>query len=358
VSPPDAGEYRGQLGPISVAVVSPYDLGRRGGVQDQVLGLVSWLRDEGHDAWAVGPGDGPAGSISVGRAASVSINGSRAPVALGPGTVSRVRAAVAGADLIHVHEPFVPLASLAAGRARDAVLVGTFHADPSPAVRRVYRAGGWALRRLLVPYRALTAVSPVAAAAVARLRAVALVPNGLDLDAFDSAPKATHRAVFVGRDDPRKGLDVLLDAWRLVRREVPDAELVVISDRHGHDVAGVDFVGQVDDPTKRHLLAGAAVAVCPNLAGESFGMVVVEAMAAGCAVVASALPAFAHVLGEAGALAKPGDAEGLAATIVRVITDDDALSTLQQRARQRVEQFDRHSVVAGYLSAYQSALAR
>jgi phosphatidylinositol alpha-mannosyltransferase len=180
----------------------------------------------------------------------------------------------------------------------------------------------------------------------------------LDLAAFDSAPKANHRAVFVGRDDPRKGLDVLLDAWRLVRREVTDAELVVISDRRGDDVAGVDFVGRVDDPTKRHLLAGAAVAVCPNLAGESFGMVVVEAMAAGCAVVASALPAFVHVLGEAGALAKPGDAEGLAATIVRVITDDDVRSTLQQKARRRVEQFDRHTVVAGYLSAYQAALAR
>jgi phosphatidylinositol alpha-mannosyltransferase len=268
-----------------------------------------------------------------------------------------VRAAVAGADVIHVHEPFVPLASLAAGRVRDAALVGTFHADPSPAMRRVYRVGGSALRRLLVPYRELTAVSPVAAAPVARLRPMTLVPNGLDLAGFDSAPRANHRAVFVGRDDPRKGLDVLLDAWRLVRLEVPDAELVVISDRSGN-AEGVDFVGQIDDPTKRHLLAGAAVAVCPNLAGESFGMVVVEAMAAGCAVVASALPAFAHVLGEAGALAKPGDAEGLAATIVRVITDDDVLSTLQQKARRRVEQFDRHSVVAGYLSAYQSALAR
>jgi phosphatidylinositol alpha-mannosyltransferase len=163
---------------------------------------------------------------------------------------------------------------------------------------------------------------------------------------------------FLGRDDPRKGLDVLLRAWPRVVAAVPDAELVVAAGDRREQLAGASFVGAVDDEAKRRLLGDAAIFCAPNLGGESFGIILAEAMASRCAVVASALPSFAHVLGEAGALVKPGDDQGLAGTLIALLQDVERTVRLQDRAVARVRRFDRAAVLGAYIETYQTAHAR
>lgn len=343
---------------MRIGLVCPYDLGNFGGVQDLVTSLARWLGEEGHEAWVVGPGEDDDLVRGVGRSLVVPINQSAAPIALGPGIGRRVRAALKGADVVHVHEPFVPAASLAATRTAGAALVGTFHADPSQLIRRVYRVGAPALGRIVRRFDVVTAVSPVASSALAPFTEARLVPNGIDTAAFDPRAGMPHRVAFLGRDDARKGLDVLLAAWPTVRARVPDAELVVAAGGRTGDGAGVRFLGGVGPGGRRELLADASIYCAPNLGGESFGIVLVQAMASRCAIVASAIPAFAHVLGGAGVLVKPGDAAGLAQALVAILTDATRRAALQEAALARVGRFDRSAVVSGYMEVYADALER
>lgn len=345
---------------MRVAVVCPYDLGRFGGVQDQAIKLVTWLNEAGHEAWLIGPGnDGPPGARLVGPVTVVTANRAATPITLSPASWRKTVEAVSDVDVIHIHEPFMPVVSQAAAAVGDVAKVGTFHADPSRAVRRLYRIGGPLLRRVAAKLTLATAVSPVAAAPLAGLVDVRLVPNGIDVADFPVGDKVPHRVTFLGRDDPRKGLDVLLQAWPAVMRHIPDAELVVAgADRRGVSAPGVSFAGSVDEAAKRELLAESAVFCAPNTGGESFGLVLAEAMAAGCAVVASAIPAFVHVLGEAGSLTKPGDAGGLADTLVGLLRDPLRRERLVAVGAERIARFDRVAVLAAYVEAYEDALDR
>jgi len=343
---------------VKIAVVSPYDLGAPGGVQDQVVSLVSWLRDDGHEAWAVAPGSGgPTGTRHVGGVLNVPVNRSQAPITLNPAAARRVAAAVAGADVVHVHEPFVPLVGLGALWVDGPPRVGTFHADPGAAVRQLYRFGTVLLKRLARRLAVATAVSPVAQEAVALFVDARIVPNGLDLAAFRiDAEKVPGRVVFVGRDERRKGLDVLLQAWPIVRASVPHAELRVISTGRSSGPAGVTFLGRVTGEAKHAELAAASVLCAPNLGGESFGLVVAEGMAAGCAVVASDLPAFKAVAGDAAVFVRAGNSNALAAAVAEMAGDAAAAAAAGKTARQAVGRFDRSAVLDGYIGAYEDAL--
>jgi len=343
---------------VKVGLVSPYDLGRFGGVQDQVLQLASWLRDAGHTTVVVGPGTGPAGTVSLGPARVITVNGAAAPIRLDPRMAGQIATAVADCDVVHVHEPLMPMVGLSAGRARGPALVGTFHADPSKPVRTAYRIGAPMVRRMLSRYDVITAVSPVAASAIRTVAEPILVPNGVAVDTYTPAGGNPLRVAFLGRDDPRKGLDVLLEAWPDVHRTVPGAELVVAAGDRSEDLPGATFAGRVDETEKRALLADAGVFCAPNTGGESFGIVLVEAMASRCAIVASGLAAFVHVLGDAAALVKPGDAAGLAQTLVRLLRDPDAIAELQGRALERAGRYDREAVLTAYLGVYRRAIER
>jgi len=332
---------------MRVAVVCPYDLGRPGGVQDQAIKLVAWL---------VGPGvEGPNDARLVGRTLPVRANGSIAPIAIDPRVVAAVREAVAGADVVHVHEPFMPVVGLAAVRASGRV-VGTFHADPSRLVRRALRLSGRALRATAGRIDVATAVSDLAAEAVASLIAAEIIPNAIDVAAYRSGRVERHaaRVVFLGRDEPRKGLGVLLEAWPIVRSTVPDAELVVAG-ASGNDAEGVQFLGRIGEDEKREVLRSAAVMALPNLGGESFGITVAEGMAAGCAVVASGLRAFVAVARDGAQFVPPGDAGALGRAIARLLTDDAAAAALRARAASTVAAYDRPVVLFRYLDAYQRA---
>jgi len=341
---------------VRVAVVSPYDLAAFGGVQDQVISLVCWLRARGHEAFAVAPGSGgPEGTIGVGAVTGVRANRSTAPITLDPRAVRRVAQAVADCDVVHVHEPLMPMASLAVLLADTPPRVGTFHADPGALGRGVYRGARPVLRRLVGRLRVSTAVSPVAQHAVAGFTDARIVPNALDIGAYrpDTA-KVPGRVVFVGRDEPRKGLDDLLQAWPLVRSRHPDAELHVVGAERPAGPDRVVFLGRIAEEEKRRELAEAEVLCAPNLGGESFGIILVEGMASGCALVASDLEAFRAVAGDVARLVPGGDVAGLGKAISAALTEPAEGGAAALAA---APGFGHDAVFPRYLEAYRQGCA-
>lgn len=345
---------------MKVALVSPYAFDAHGGVQDQVRRLVGWLRDAGHEAWAVAPGTGgPDGTRSVGSFRSIPANRSRAPISVDPRAVKRIEAAVADADVVHLHEPFMPMVGLGTLFADTPPVVGTFHADPGAVVRGVYRIASPLLKRLADRAAVVTAVSDVAAAALPGVKGVRVIPNGIDVTDYEAVGDGEPgRVVFVGRDDPRKGLDVLLAAWPRVMRDAPGAELRVVGAHRDSGPLGVSFLGRLEEREKRAEMAGARVLVSPNLGGESFGIVLLESLATGRAVVASDLPAFRAVAGKAARFVPVEDPIALAGAIATLLLEDEERSRLAAEASRRARMFDRSTVLPAYTRAYEDAKKR
>jgi phosphatidylinositol alpha-mannosyltransferase len=260
---------------------------------------------------------------------------------------------VGDADVVHVHEPFIPRVSTAAlGAGRP--VVATFHADPPSWAAAFYRTG--VVARL--PRGAVvTAVSPVAAAHLpARWGPIEVIPNAIDVGMYMTGRRGhPRRVVFLGRDDPRKGLDLLLAAWRRVHSAFGDSELVVVGAARDEQIPGVRFAGRVSEAEKRSELGGAGIYVAPNTGGESFGIVVAEAMASGCAIIASDLPAFRAVAGESGLFVPPGDVEALAGALGSLLADSERVGFLGERARAQVGRFDWSVVTERYEAMYERA---
>jgi phosphatidylinositol alpha-mannosyltransferase len=344
---------------MHVGLVCPYDLGRPGGVQSVVLALGRRLHQGGHRVTLVSPGaepEGwPAGWRRAGRTVRVRANRSVVPLSIDPRCRRLVAGALAGVDVVHVHEPLIPLVGWGA-LALEPPTVATFHADPARWARLVYCAGAGVLAAGM-RRRVLTAVSPVAASAVpAGWGPVEIVPNGVDLASYRSGvERQPARVVFLGRDEPRKGLDVVLAAWPLVRRRVGSAELVIVGARRPRLPAGATALGRVGEADKRSILASAAVVAVPGLGGESFGVVMVEAMAAGAAVVASDLAGFRHVAGDSARWVPPGDEVALADAITTLLVDHAERRRLVATATDRAARFDWGVVVGSYLAAYRRA---
>lgn len=359
--------------PLRVGLVCPYDLDVPGGVREQVLGLARALSAAGDQVQVLAPRGRGAPSfaqvdgvrvVTAGGAVGLPTNGSTARLALDP--VARRRAARwarSGFDVVHVHEPIPPgighsvLRRLAAER--DAGLPGpavvaTVHVSMSPrpagrsrSLRSAARHVGGLLRHVDV----LTAVSEHARRTLVDHlgRVPVVVPNGLDVASWP-VPRArgprgagvAPTVVVLGRaGEPRKGVDVVLRAWPRVREAHPTARLLVVGPSAGMTVApgrGIQLVGTVDEDTKRRLLAQADALLAPHRGGESFGIVLVEALAAGAPVVASDLPAFRAVLAGHGTLVPPGDAPALAAAVVAVLDGGGAHDPAPGRAR--AETFD------------------
>lgn len=340
---------------MKVAIVCPYDIGIPGGVQAQVVGLARELAGRGNDAWIVAPGMAEDANIrSVGRSRPIRSNDSVAPLGIHPRTWRRVKAATAGADVVHIHEPFMPLVSWAAQTAEPRLL--TFHADPPTWVHRLYRTAGGALSKVVEGSAGVTAVSPIAAAALRPLGVdVAIVPNGISIPGQTEPIIEALSVAFVGRDEPRKGLDVLLHAWPRVRASIPDAHLTVIGNATAVPIAGVDYAGVCSDAEKFDVLDRTSLFVAPNRRGESFGITVAEAMAHGCAVVASDLPAFRHVGGDVPEFVEPGNAVDLADVLIRLLRDQNRLADMAARGAERAHLFSWDTIVNTYLEMYHNA---
>jgi phosphatidylinositol alpha-mannosyltransferase len=301
--------------------------------------------------------EGPEDAVLLGATTTLPINRSSAPVKLDPRVAGSVRRALSGFDVVHIHEPLVPMVSAAALAVPGPAKVATFHADPPQWVRSLYRFGAPALRRALRGIDVVTAVSPVAAAPLDDAAiAYRIVPNGIDVADYDTGPKTDQRVTFLGRDDARKGLSVLLEAWPRILAALPGATLHVLgAERSG--VEGVTFLGRVSEEEKRSQLAASTVHCAPNLGGESFGIVVLEAMAAGSAIVASDIPAFAYVAGNTALFVPPGDADALAAGVIGLLGEPGRAGAAGAAARDRAAEFDGAIVAAQYVEAYEDALA-
>lgn len=341
---------------MKIAVVCPYSIDFPGGVQQQAIGLVDQIQEAGHEAWLVAPGtSGPSHFRLLGAAVRVRANGSVAPVAVRPGTARRTREAIAGADVVHVHEPLVFPTSTAAFLRTGRPAVGTFHVDLPPWVRATYQMGAPVLRRILARLAATTAVSPAAAAGVkALVGEVALIPNGVDVRALSvGGERHPHRVVFVGRDEPRKGLDLLLEAWPAVRTAANQAELVVIGANRPDPPTGVRYMGTVIGSAKHQQLAAAGVFCAPNLGGESFGISVVEAMAAGCIPVLSDLATFRQVAGSAARYFPVGDVKQLAAQIIAALQDRAGTKERRDIGQEMAAIYDWGNVFPEYLALYE-----
>lgn len=342
---------------MRIGLVCPYDLSKPGGVQAQVLGLAADLRMRGDEVEVIGPGlPFDVSGVDLGPTASIPGNKSRAPISLDPRLGKVMQVVTSRLDVLHVHEPLMPTASVLALRAGPPV-VATFHADPGRLVRWAYAVGGRAMPSVLGSrVRAVTAVSETAASALPELLEVKIVPNGVDTSGLRvDATRDQRLVVFLGRDEPRKGLSYLLRAWPSIVEAVPDAHLTVMGADRGTD--GVEWLGPVDDETKVEVLNRAAVLVTPNTGGESFGIVLIEGMAAGVAVAASDIPAFRDVGSTAVRYFKVRDAAALADTVIGLLEDDQGRAALSSRGIERASEFDWNVVGDAYRSIYESVLS-
>jgi phosphatidyl-myo-inositol alpha-mannosyltransferase len=357
---------------VRVSLISPYSLSAPGGVQGQVLGLARALRTLGVDARVIGPCDGPPpepGVTSVGPSVRFVSNGSISPMAQAQKLASeRTLEALRSfrPDVVHLHEPLVPGPNSAALLGAEAAKVGTFHAagaDGHPAYRALKKVAVSAARQLTIR----TAVSADARrmAEEALGGSYIVLPNGVDLELFakaDPVPSRRPAVLFLGRHEPRKGLGVLLDAWAGLDR---DAVLWVASDGPEtralteRRTPNVEWLGRITDRQKADRLKGATIFCAPALGQESFGIVLLEAMAAGTAVLASDIPGYANVArpDKEALLVPPGDSEALRAGLRRMLDADALRGDLIAAGDQRVAEFSLTRLAERYLPLYETAIA-
>ncbi|GAA2394751.1 glycosyltransferase family 4 protein [Streptomyces glaucosporus] len=365
---------------MRIGIVCPYSWDVPGGVQFHIRDLAQHLIGLGHEVSVLAPADEgtplPPYVVPAGRAVPVPYNGSVARLNFGFLSAARVRRWVhEGAfDVLHIHEPATPSLSLLACWAAQGPIVATFHTS-NPRSRAMIAAYP-ILQPALEKISARIAVSEYARRTlVEHLGGDAVViPNGVDVSFFAGAePRAEWQGSgeadtigFIGRiDEPRKGLPVLMRALPRILAERPGTRLLVAGRGDAEEaVAGlprelrgqVEFLGMVSDEDKARLLRSVDLYVAPNTGGESFGIILVEAMSAGAPVLASDLDAFAQVLdgGEAGELYANEDADALAAAAVRLLGDPDRRAGLRERGSRHVRRFDWSTVGSDILAVYET----
>jgi len=368
---------------VRIGLVCPYSWDVPGGVQFHVRDLAEHFIAQGHQVGVLAPADDdaplPPYLTSCGRAVPVRYNGSVARVSFGPVTSARVtRWLEAGDfDVVHIHEPLVPSASLMALWASTEPVVATFH---SAMLRsRALHAAHPLLRPSLEKIRGRIAVSEDARATVQRhLGGEAfIIPNGVSVDEFtDAVPRPEWQATpgsptfaFLGRvDEPRKGLQVALAALPTVLDVHPGARLLIAGPGDATELlkaadpraaAASTALGMVSDADKAALLRSVDAYVAPHLGGESFGIVLVEAMAAGAPVVASDLPAFAAVLdeGRTGVLFETGSPDALSRALLDLVSDGDRQAGLRTVGLARARVFDWDVVADRVMAVYETVIA-
>lgn len=356
---------------MRIGMVCPYSFDVHGGVQAHVLQLAEVFTARGHEVSVLAPASADADTdlpdyvVSGGRAVPIPYNGSVARLRFGPATHRKVKKWIIGGqfDVLHLHEPNAPSVSMLALMIAEGPIVATFHTSTTKSLTLSVFQG--ILRPLNEKIVGRIAVSDLAR----RWQMEALgsdaveIPNGVTVSDFSSAPpldgypREGRSVLFLGRfDEPRKGMDVLLAALPRLVAEFPDVEVLVVgrgdeedlADEAGEYAANLRFLGAVDDATKASALRSVDIYCAPNTGGESFGIVLVEAMAAGTAVVASDLDAFRRVLdnGEAGRLVPVGDSDALATSLIELLGDDEARLRYVAAASEAVRRYD-WSVVAG-----------
>jgi phosphatidyl-myo-inositol alpha-mannosyltransferase len=368
---------------MRIGIVCPYSFDVPGGVQFHVRDLAEYFNAHGHEAQVLAPADDdtplPAYVTSCGRTVPVRYNGSVARLNFGPVTASRVGRWLENGnfDVLHLHEPVSPsIALLALWAVEDVPVVATFHT--SNLRSRAMQAAYPLLRPSLEKIIGRIAVSEDARRTVTTHIGgdAVVIPNGVYVSSFADAgasPEWTGTPerptmAFLGRiDEPRKGLPVIAAAMPAILEEYPGARLLVAGPgdaaaaRAQLDPAtarATEFLGGISDADKAALLASTDLYVAPHTGGESFGIVLVEAMAAGAPVVASDLPAFVRVLdgGRAGATFPNEDSGALAKTVQALLRDPGRRAELSAIGRKRADVFDWSVVAEDVMAVYETVM--
>ncbi|MFB8394862.1 glycosyltransferase family 4 protein [Streptomyces yangpuensis] len=361
---------------MKIGIVCPYSWDVPGGVQFHIRDLAEHLIGLGHEVSVLAPADDetplPPYVVSAGRAVPVPYNGSVARLNFGFLSAARVRRWLHDGtfDVIHIHEPASPSLGLLSCWAAQGPIVATFHTS-NPRSRAMIAAYP-ILQPALEKISARIAVSEYARRTlVEHLGGDAVViPNGVDVDFFAKAESKAEwgggTLGFIGRiDEPRKGLPVLMAAFPKIVEACPDVRLLVAGRGDEEEAVAslpadlrsrVEFLGMVSDEDKARLLRSVDVYVAPNTGGESFGIILVEALSAGAAVLASDLDAFAQVLdqGGAGDLFANENADALAAGAIALLRDPERRAELSARGSAHVRRFDWSTVGADILAVYET----
>jgi phosphatidylinositol alpha-mannosyltransferase len=354
---------------LRIGIVSPYSLTIPGGVQQQVLGLARSLRAKGHEVRVLGPCDGPPPDAFVtplGNSLPTAVNGSIAPLAPDASAALRTIRALndEAFDIVHVHEPLVPGPSLTALLVKMAPVVATFHsAGESAAYRTFSRQLKWVASRIDIR----VAVSKDAVELAQRYIGgdYEVLFNGIELGDYltPSVSPRENAIFFIGRHEERKGLSNLLEAFAKLP---PDVRLWIASDgpqtaelktRFASDTR-VDWLGRISDAEKISRMGRASVFCAPSLHGESFGVVLLEAMAAGTPVVASNLDGYRNVAtdDETALLVETGNVASLASALARVLVDSRLAARLTANGREHAQRFSMDALADRYIEMYERAL--
>ena len=350
----------------------PYSLTHPGGVQGQVLAKARALRALGHDVRVLAPCDGapPDGGVTpLGNSVPLAGNGSVAQLAPDPACLFRTLGALADEDfdVVHLHEPFAPGPSLTSAALCRTPMIGTFHRSGLSFAYTVFRP---ALVRFVQRLAVRVAVSEDArrTAADAFGGDYEVFANGIEVERFAKAtPWSTTgpTVAFVGRHEPRKGLGVLVEAMGEVG---PDVRLLIAGE--GSETAElrsrtagdprVEWLGRLDDAEVASLVRGADVLCAPSLHGESFGVVLLEGMAASTPVVASDLPGYRNVAEPDvhALLVPPGEPAALAGALRRVLDDATLASALVEAGDARAAELSMDRLAERYVEVYQQVLSR
>jgi phosphatidylinositol alpha-mannosyltransferase len=362
---------------MRIGMVCPYSFDVPGGVQSHVLQLAEVMRERGHVVSVLAPSSPDASLpdyvVSAGKAIPIPYNGSVARLRFGPAAHRAVKKWLThgGFDVLHLHEPNAPSLSMLALQAAEGPIVATFHTSTTKSLTLSVFQG------ILRPYHEKI-VGRIAVSDLARrwqmeaLGSDAVeIPNGVDVASYASAPlldgypRAGKSVLFLGRfGEPRKGMSVLLGALPALVARFPGIEVLVVGrgdedelrEQAGELASHLCFLGQVDDAEKASALRSVDVYCAPHTGGESFGIVLVEAMAARTAVVASDLHAFRRVLldGAAGKLVPVDDSEAMASALIEVLTDDILRDRYVEAAAEAVQRYDWSVVASQIMRVYET----
>jgi phosphatidyl-myo-inositol alpha-mannosyltransferase len=373
-------------GRLKVCLVSPYDFVHPGGVSEHVRHLAEELRERDHDVTIMAPSNELdddhhiPGYVRIGRSVPIPGNGSVARIALSFHLVRRVRALLDAEafDVVHYHEPLVPSLPITVLRFHHGANVGTFHSFQKRNLGYYY--GRPFLKRYFKRLHSCIAVSVPARDFVSRYFPgdYRVVPNGIDTTRFSPALEALPELrtpgqstlLFVGRMEQRKGLPTLLEAYSMLRRVRADVRLVIVGEGElrwtyerfveAQQIPDVSFLGHVDGAILPRCYAASDVFVTPATGGESFGIVLLEAMASGRPVVASRIPGFSQVVsdGEDGILFEPSNAQALTGALTRLLDDGDLRRRMGERGLRTSARYDWARVVDTVLDVYTEARNR
>lgn len=364
---------------MRIGMVCPYSFDVPGGVQSHVLQLAEVMHAQGHEVSVLAPASPDAEAslpdyvVSGGRAVPIPYNGSVARLRFGPATHRKVKKWLQQGDfdVLHLHEPNAPSLSMLALNIAEGPIVATFHTSTTKSLTlSVFEP---ILRPMHEKIVGRIAVSDLAR----RWQMEALgsdaveIPNGVDVASFatapllDGYPRPGRSILFLGRfDEPRKGMAVLIGALPAVVERFGDVEILVVGrgdEDELRETAGplaghLRFLGQVDDALKASAMRSADVYCAPHTGGESFGIVLVEAMAAGTAVIASDLDAFSRVLdnGRGGRLVAVDDPEALAAGLIDMLADDSLRARYIECATDLVQRYDWSVVARQIMRVYET----